>query len=78
MRETKAKSRMFNTLQPSEPNQEGTMTLSWSDQSEDRVANLETINRLTNEQFSSYSQIGNAIYQNSHPGREDHYLNMIA
>ena len=49
MRETKAKSRMFNSLQPSEPNLEGTVTLSWADQSEDRVANLETINRLTNE-----------------------------
>lgn len=55
---------MFNSLQPSEPNMDGTVTLTWADQSEDRVANLETINRLTNEQFSSYSQIGNAIYQN--------------
>ena len=62
MRETKVKSRMLNTLQPSEPNQDSTFSLNWSDISEDRVADLESINRISQEQLDNYLYLRAAIY----------------
>ena len=67
---------MHVQIQPSEPYQEDSHTVTWNDE-QIKVANLAEISKAYDEQYEVYKQVRAVVTQLKYPGREELLLKII-